>query len=355
MKELTYQVPRQAYADLLADMIRKNDRRPIRIAIALLLTAGQMAAVAFLCVFRLEAGERTFFVVWSLLLAGLTVLRRCTVKQRANGTLQRLEYTGQLPQDYWKEHHLRVTEKELRLRYGEQILSCPLYGISRVEEQGEALHLYCGETMFDIVPETAFSSRDAMQKWAEGLRASAAGASAPETAETAPESLRDGVSWAMEEQAFQEGQYQAYRILYYRYRFLRPATFVRLAVSVAAVISLMGSRSPANVALCAALLVLANLENLSMIPPLCRLRIRRELGSWKGGREYHLALWEDTLVFSSDRARAEIPLHKVHLSQEFGGWYLIAWNSFPAVVMPAETARTAAAPLLQKIQALQQG
>ena len=39
MKELTYQVPRQAYANLLADMIRKNDRRPFRVAAALLLAA----------------------------------------------------------------------------------------------------------------------------------------------------------------------------------------------------------------------------------------------------------------------------------------------------------------------------
>jgi len=348
MKELTYKVPRQAYAALLADMIRRNDRRPVRIVTGLLLTVGQMAAVLLLCLFRLEEGQRLFFVSWSLLLAGLTVLRRCTVKQRAKGTLQRLEYTGQLPEDFWKEHRLRAVEGELRLRYGGQSLSCPLYGITRVEEREDALYLYCGDTMFDIVPGAAFSGGGAMSAWAEELRKAAAAAKTPESEDLSGE----GFSWAMEERAFEEGQYQAYRLLYYRYRFLRPATFVRLAVSVAAVISLMNSPTPLNAALCGGLLALANLENISMIPPLCRLRIRRELGAWKGSREYRLALREGTLVFSSDRARVEIPADKINLCQEFGGLYLIAWNSFPAVVLPREAAGEA---LLQQIQALYQG
>lgn len=351
MKELTYQVPRRAYAGLLEEMIRGNDRRPLRVAAALLLTVGQMAAVALLCVFRLEPGQRAFFLVWSLLLAGLTVLRLCTVRQRANGTLQRLEYTGQLPPDYWEDHHLRITEEELRLRYGGQSLSCPLYGLSRVEEREDALYLRCGEAIFDIVPEAAFPSREAMTAWAEALRAKAAGTKA----EPLPDIPGDALSWTMTERDFLEGQYQAYRILYYRYRFLRPATFLRLAVSVAAAVSMVYNRAPVSVALGAAVLLLANVENISMVPALCRLRIRRELGEWKGGGTFRLSLGEDALLFSSGRARVEIPLHKINLCQEFGDQYLIAWSSFPAVVLPGETARTKAAPLLQKIQALQQG
>lgn len=347
MKELRYNVPRQAYVGLLADLTRKNDRRPLRVFTALLLTVGQMAAVAWLCVFRLEGGQRLFFAVWSALLAALTVLRRCTVRQRAQGTLRRLEYGGQLPEDFWKEHRLLAAGGELRLRYGAQSLSCPLYGLSGVEEREETLYLYCGGTIFDLVPAGAFPSREAMTAWAEELRRAAASAKAPEPG-------GEGFSWTMEERDFLEGQYQAYRLLYYRYRFLRPATFVRLAVSVAAVVSLMRWHTPANGALCGALLILANLENLSMIPALCRLRIRRELGAWRGGRSYRLSLEGEELLFSSERARAGIPVDQVNLCQEWGEWYLIAWNRFPAVVLPRETAREAA-PLLNQIQALYQG
>ena len=70
--ELTYQVPRDAYVDLLESMIRKNDRRPLKMLTALLLTVGQMAAVILLCIFKLEGSQRIFVLVWSVLVAGIT-------------------------------------------------------------------------------------------------------------------------------------------------------------------------------------------------------------------------------------------------------------------------------------------
>ena len=62
----------------------------------------------------------------------------------------------------------------------------------------------------------------------------------------------------MEERDFEEGQYLAYRTLYYRYRFLRKATFIRLAVSVAAMINLMSNRTPVNIGVSVLILLLAN-------------------------------------------------------------------------------------------------
>ena len=92
--DMTYRVSKNAYIELLADMVRRNDSRPLKLLTAFLLTFGQMAAVAVLCVTRLEGSTRLFAIVWSLLLAGITLLRRKTVRQRAKGTLQRLEYAG---------------------------------------------------------------------------------------------------------------------------------------------------------------------------------------------------------------------------------------------------------------------
>ena len=353
--DLTYQVPRDAYVALLADMIRQNERRPLRIFTGLLLTVGQMAVVIWLCLTRLEPGQRTFFLIWSALLAGLTVLRRATVRLRAKGTLQRLEYNGQLPADYWKKHHLQVDE-QLRLTYGDQELTCPLYGVSRIEQKDGALYIYCGSSMFDIVPLAAFRSEKAMEKWAEKLRAMTAQAKAPQPQEgEALAGLTDGVSWSMPERDFEDGQFLAYRTLYYRYRFLRTATFVRLAVSVAAVIAIMSNRTPVNIALCAAILLLANLENISMVPFICRARIRRETGQWKGSREYRLAMEDGTLTYVSDKAECRIPIDKINLCQQLGSYYVVAWNNFPAVVMPMEIAETAAAPLLEQIKALHPG
>ena len=58
---LAYQVPRAAYIALLADMVRRNDRRPIRIVTALLMTVGQMAAVILLCISGWSRGSGSSF------------------------------------------------------------------------------------------------------------------------------------------------------------------------------------------------------------------------------------------------------------------------------------------------------
>ena len=145
-----------------------------------------------------------------------------------------------------------------------------------------------------------------------------------------------GVSWEMEERDFENGQYLAFRTLYYRYRFLRKATFIRLAVSVAAVIHLMNNRTAVNVAVSALILLLANLENISMVPVISRMRIRREVGNWKGSREYRLVMREDMLVYTSEHAGVSIPVGKINLCEEIGAYFVMAWSNFPAVIIPRE-------------------
>ena len=44
--DMTYRVSKNAYIELLADMVRRNDSRPLKLLTAFLLTFGQMAAVA---------------------------------------------------------------------------------------------------------------------------------------------------------------------------------------------------------------------------------------------------------------------------------------------------------------------
>ena len=195
----------------------------------------------------------------------------------------------------------------------------------------ETLDLEQASVQQDVYPEL----RPIVERFAQQLREAARTAEEPKKP-----SVMGGVSWKMDEAAFEDGQYLAYRTLYYRYRFLRPATFIRLAVSVAAVINLMNKLTPLNVAVSAVILLLANLENISMVPFISRLRIRREVGAWKGGSEYRLALRDDTLLFSSDRAQAQIPVHKLNLCEEIGPYCVMAWSNFPAVVIPLEAART---------------
>lgn len=325
--DMTYRVSQNAYIELLADMVRRNDSRPVKLFTTFLLTLGQMAAVAVLCATRLEGRERVFAIVWSLLLAGITLLRRRTVRQRAKGTLQRLEYAGQLPEDYWREHRLRTAGNELRVSYGGQRLSCPLHAVGPVEERTDALYIYCGGTIFDIIPAEAFQNAEAMQRFARDL------------------------TWEMDEKQFLDGQFIAFRTLYYRYRFVRRATFIRLAASVAAVVNLMANRTPLGIAASAVVLLVANLENISMIPALSRLRIRRELGAWEGSCAFRLSMQQDTLLFASEKSAVTIPVDKINLCEKVGAYYIIAWSSFPAVILPESAAQSPeTAALLRRIE-----
>lgn len=333
--KLTYTVPRDNYIELLADMIRRNDRRPIRILTTLLMTVGQMGVVIVLCIFKLDASQRIFFLVWSVLLAGVTVLRRCTVRQRAKGTLQRLEYSGQLHQDYWEKHRLKVDELGLHLHYGDQECSCALSAVSRIDQLHDALYIYCGDAVFDIIPQTAFDSPKAMAEFAQKLR-DLARQTTSLTDEREAEVQAAEIRWEMDAKSFLNAQYLAYRTLYYRYRFLRKTTFLRLAVSVFAVVNLVSNHAVSNVVICVLLLILSNLENLSMLPPICKKRIDMETGNWKKSAEYGLSVEEGGLRFFSQYEQTYISFGKINLCEQVGDYGIIAWNNFPAVVMPKE-------------------
>lgn len=348
---LNYQVPREAYISLLADMIRRNDRRPIRVLTALLLTVGQLGVVIALCIFKLDAGQRPFFLIWSVLLAALTVLRRATVRMRAKGTLQRLEYSGQLPGDYWDKHRLKIRDGELRLQYGQQECSCALSAISRIDEVHEALYIYCGEAVFDIVPLSAFDGPEQMAAFARKLREMSREDLSAREEKAKGEALTAELRWEMGAREFLNAQYLAYRTLYYRYRFLRKATFLRLAVSVFAVVNLVTNPNTVNIVLCAVLLLLANLENLSMIPLICKKRISLETGNWGESGEYGLTLEEGGLRLLSRQEQVHIPFEKIIFCEEIRNYCVIAWNNFPAVVIPGEKlGDQQAAQLIQQVK-----
>lgn len=332
---LNYYVPRESYIYLLAEMIRKNDRRPIRLFTAFLATVGQFGIVLALCVFKLERSQWPFFLIWSVLLVGLTILRRSTVSLRAKGTLQRLEYTGQLPPDYWEKHRLEIHDSALVLNYGQQESTCALSSVSRIDELQGALYVYCENAVFDIIPQTAFDSSEDMHAYAQHLLQLAQEKRSVQTV-CASKSDTSGLTWEMDPDDFLDGQYFAYRTLYYRYRFLRKATFLRLAVSVFAVVNLMANRSAVNIIICVLLLLLANLENISMIPAICRKRIRTETGNWSGSRKFGLSIGEEGLSFSSGQEQVSIPFDRINLCEEIQTYFVISWNQFPAVILPKE-------------------
>lgn len=337
--KLIYTVPRELYIILMEDMIRKRERRPLGMFLYFILTIGQFAGCLLVGFLRMEGKSRYFLLIWSVLLAALTILRRSTVPQRAKGLLMRLEDSGQLPKDFWEKHILQVKKDILQLRYGAQELTCPLAGISRVEERTDAVYIWCGETIFDMVPLTAFHGPEGVKDFIRGLEQLSATTPMPGQAEV-PMENSSCISWSIDEKKFLDGQFLAFRTLYYKYRFLRAATFIRLGISVMAVINIMRDLSPVNLAISIVILIVANLENISMIPFICKFRIRRELGAWKGSKQFRLAKQGDAFLFASETTSVRIPLKKIRLYQQTGSDTIIAWSDFPAMVIPTSVTKT---------------
>ena len=235
-----------------------NDSRPVKLFTTFLLTLGQMAAVAVLCATRLEGRERVFAIVWSLLLAGITLLRRRTVRQRAGHAAAsgiRRSAPGGLLARAQAAHRRKRAARRLRRPAPFLPASCGRL----VEERADALYIYCGGTIFDIIPAEAFKNAEAMQRFARDPRGGRAGRNARGKRRT-PFRLRRPTSpgrWT--KSSFSTAVHRVPHAVL-PLSLCGRATFIRLAASVAAVVNLMANRTPLGIAASAVVLLVANLE-----------------------------------------------------------------------------------------------
>ena len=60
---------------------------------------------------------------------------------------------------------------------------------------------------------------------------------------------------------------------------------------------------------------------------------------------------QDTLLFASEKSAVTIPVDKINLCEKVGAYYIIAWSSFPAVILPESAAQSPeTAALLRRIE-----
>ena len=342
--KVTYKVTEEDYTKLLAGLIRKRDRRPAQRVMFFLLTAGQIAVVAWLCIFRLAPGQRLFYIVWSLLLAGFTVLRRCTAHSRAKGTLLRLKDNGQLPADYWEEHTLSETREGLVLTYGNACTVCPKGAFSGVSLEDGLYYVRAGENIFDIIPETAFPSEKEKQEFLKALQ---------EFREKRPEGEEmiagDGhtesgngteagsaLTFPLTGDAFVRLQAQAFRTVYVRWQLTERMSLFKIAASVFLCIIAILNFSWGTAALAAALILLLNRNHLMVLTPLLTLRVKKELGPFAEGGTYSLSAEEKGFCLSLASNRLFIPYDRIDAAEDFRYGRLYSWGRLPAAVIPAD-------------------
>lgn len=338
--KLTYTVTENDYIQLLSQLISKKDRKPFSMLTLFLLTIGQMGIVAWLCATRVERQNWVYLIVWSLLIAFITVLRRCTVRARAKGTLYRLKSNGQLVEDYWKPHRLEETDDGLRLTFGGTRILCPPGHLGALEENGDLLYIYADGTIFDIIPASAFSSRSKKENVLAALE-SFRGRPAelpPELAESEEEDV--SITLSYEEGGFLKEQVAAYRTLYARYQAVKTSSLLKLGVSIFFVVYTVYQGSRGTIALAAALCLLLNRDHLLAFTPLTGLRIRKELGAWSGCRELVLTAGSTGIRLKSPDTALFVPYSSIGLSEEAKIGRIFSWGRLPAIVIPKALRKT---------------
>jgi len=341
--KLEYLVTENDYISLLAGMIRKNDHRPIKQILFFMLTAGQMAIIAYMCATRLEPSRWPFYIGWSIAVAALNILHRNTVRARAKGTLYRIKAAEQLPEDYWQTHKLKENSDGLLLSYGDIKILCPTGELSRVEEEDGLIYLYAGSNMFDIVPVSVFKTAEDKRtflNWMQSfqLREPEALTSTEKPKWDSTSEIK--LSYSMAGDEFILAQVSAFRALYLRYQFGKGASLIKIALSVFVVVNFVMALSTINALLSAVLIFALNYKNLTVLTPLGATRIRRELGAWQHGGEITLSIGERGIWYRCGEELILVPYDSIDADELVKYYRFFSWGRFPAVVIPLNVAKS---------------
>ena len=341
--KLEYLVTENDYISLLADMLRKNDRRPIKQFLFFMLTVGQMAIIAYMCAFKLDSSRWPFYIGWSIAVAALNILHRKTVRARAKGTLLRLKAGSQLPEDYWQPHKLKEGREGLELRYGEIRTLCTFGGLTNIEERNGLIYLYSGGNIFDIIPTETFKTANAKKEfldWMHRFQMTDSTDLEP-AAKYWDNSSEIKLQFTLKDSDFLNAQISAFRSLYLKYQFGKGSSLIRLAISVFAVVNFVMAPSTLNLLLSVVLLLILNTTNISVLTPLGRMRIRRELGeAWQNGGDIVLSIGDRGIWYRCGEELMLVPYDNINAIDETKTYRYLSWGRFPAIVIPKRVAVT---------------
>ena len=332
---------------MLAGFIRKRDQRLSRRIMLFLMTLGQMGLVAWLCMTKLERSQWAFYIVWSLLLAAVSILRVLTFRQRAKGTLLRLKDNGQLPEDFWKPHHLSETKEGLALTYGSVRTVCAPGELSSFLEEDGLIYLKAGENIFDIVPAGGFATEQKKQDFLDDLRhfcergPSAVEKDAGAGAFSENDKNAKSILYKQDEKTFIRTQASAFRSVYMRYQFVEKVSLLKLAATVFLIAVAVMNFSAGTAVMAAALTTLLNRNHLLVLTPLLTLRVKKELGAWAEGEEIRLDAGSTGVRMRRGKEQVLVDYKEISAPEDGRYGRLYSWGRLPVIIVPPELLDTA--------------
>lgn len=152
-----YFVSEDNYITALEYTFKRKMRRPNWLAFRFICTFGQLLLCVACVLDGSFKGKTAFFIIGaSLVLFGLSSIYFRGAKMQAKADFRRMMNRKQIPEDFWKQHTLRLGGGKIRLKYGKKDFELDNWLVKAVEFRNSVL-LLSGGNVVDIIPTEALN------------------------------------------------------------------------------------------------------------------------------------------------------------------------------------------------------
>jgi hypothetical protein len=279
---MNYKVSEEDYITVLEQQLKQKQKRPITLFLFLFCTAGQTLFVIYMLLSSTpSAAGIASLLVLSVSLTGLSLLNFFRIRPRAKKYFSMLRSKGRISEEFWKLHTLKLEDKTISIRFGSYSNSCEITQIRVIDNKTNAYLLYLGksQSVFDIVPYSAFRSEPQRAGFADRLRQAALRFSL-----RGSETIRDSISpdarvlaeFSYDEASYLKDQQSAFRRMFTTKLAWTPLTVLLLAVACSFLAYAISSGRVLTILMAVAVAVLLNFHYVRIFSPLIGRRIRRD-------------------------------------------------------------------------------
>ncbi|WP_411676084.1 hypothetical protein [Caproicibacter sp.] len=279
---MNYKVSEEEYITVLEQQLKQKRKRPVPLFLFLFSTAGQTLFVIYLLLSSTpSAAGIAGLLVLSVSLTGLSLLNFFSTRPRAKKYLSMLRSKGRISEEFWKLHTLKLEDETISIQFGSYSNSCEITQIRVTDNKTNAYLLSLGksQSVFDIVPYSAFGSEPQRAGFAERLRQAAIQVSlrgSEAVRDSIPPDARVLAEFSYDEDSYLKDQQSAFRRMFTTKLAWTPLTILLLAASCFLLAYAISSGRVLSILTAVAAAVLLNFHYIRIFSPLIGRRIRRD-------------------------------------------------------------------------------
>lgn len=279
---MNYKVSEEDYITVLEQQLKQKRKGPIQLSLFLLSTVGQTLAVLYAVLSsRVSGVSAAGLLALSVALTALSFINFFRLRPRAKNFFHLLRARGKISEEFWKLHTLKLEEEKLSVRFGSFSNSCDVTQVRVVDNKVSAYLLYLGrsQSIFDLVPYSAFGDETRRAGFAETIRQAAFRRNLHDS-----EAIRDFISpdarvlaeFTYDKEDYVKDQRDAFRWMFTTKLAWTPVSILLLAVACLLIFFAVSDGRILSILLAAAAALFLNFHYIRIFSPLIDRKIRRD-------------------------------------------------------------------------------